>query len=224
MHREMLLSRTYQLSSGDDPKNMQADVSNSLLWRYHRHRLDAESIRDAMLSVSGALDRSTPAGKSGEHPFPPRREWKYTQHRPFYAVYETNRRSVYLMQQRIKKQPFLETFDGADPNTNTAERSVSTTAIQALFLMNDAFVHEQARKLAERVSAGSPEPSKRVNEAYLLAYGRSATPEELKLCTQYLAECRAELGQAGKVEDPERAALASLMRVILSSNEFVFID
>jgi hypothetical protein len=216
----MVLSRTYRLASHDEPRNVQADVSNSLLWRYNRHRLSAEEIRDAMLAVSGTLDRTMGEG----HPFPPRRTWKYTQHRPFYGVYETNRRSVYLMQQRIRKEPFLAIFDGADPNTNTAERQVSTTAIQALWMMNDPFVHTQAKHLAERIMKAASDTPRRVNEAYLLAFGRSATPQEQKLAQEFLAQSRGELKACDAPGDQDTAALASLMRVLLSSNEFIFVD
>jgi hypothetical protein len=221
MHRQMLLSRTYRLASIEDSHNARVDTDNRLLWRYNRHRLDAESIRDAVLTASGALDRSV-----GEaHPFPPRRQWRYTQHNPFYAVYETDRRSVYLMQQRIKKHPILETFDGADPNSNTAQRGVSTTALQALFMMNDAFIHEQAKTLARRVSITWPDTPRRVNEAYLHCFSRSATPDELKLCEQFLEESRAAHREAGIAEDQlDAEALASLMRVLFSSNEFVFVE
>ncbi|MCI0464560.1 MAG: PSD1 and planctomycete cytochrome C domain-containing protein, partial [Gemmataceae bacterium] len=140
MHRLIMLSRVYQLASSDDEANLKADVGNDSLWRFPRHRLDAESIRDSLLMVSGTLDRS----QGGPHPFPDQRTWDFTQHKPFKAVYDTNRRSVYLMTQRIQRHPFLATFDGPDTNASTAVRTTSTTSLQALFLMNDPFVHEQA--------------------------------------------------------------------------------
>ena len=74
-------------------------------------------------------------GRGRGHPFPPQRDWKFTQHNPFKAVYETNRRSVYLMTQRIQRHPFLALFDGPDTNSSTANRPVSTTALQALYLI-----------------------------------------------------------------------------------------
>ena len=114
-----------------------------------RRRLDAEAIRDAMLAVSGSLDR-TPGGA---HPFPAKQTWHFTQHAPFKAVYDTPKRSVYLMTQRIARHPFLALFDGADPNVSTAERSETTTPSQALFLMNDPFTHAQSAALAGRLMA-----------------------------------------------------------------------
>src|SRR5262249_49417768 len=147
MHRLIMLSRTYQLSSRHDEVNARIDVANDYYWHFSRRRLDAESIRDTLLAVSGALDRSP----GGPHPFPDQTTWNFTQHNPFKAVYETNRRSVYLMTQRIVRHPFLGLFDGPDPNSSTGRRITSTTPLQALFLMNDPFVHSSARKFAARL-------------------------------------------------------------------------
>src|SRR6201999_3078113 len=103
-------------------------------------RLDAESIRDALLSIGGNLDRT----EGGAHPFPAVGAWNFTQHQPFAAVYETNRRSVYLMTSRLARHPYLELFDGADPNATTAHRSNSTVPTQALFLMNSPFIQAES--------------------------------------------------------------------------------
>jgi hypothetical protein len=115
MHRKIMLSRTYQQSSIRDPQAIAQDPSNEWLAGFPRRRLDAEAIRDTLLFVGGNLDLSP----AGPHPFPPAHERKFTQHNPFKAVYETNRRSVYLMTQRIQRHPFLAIFDGADPSTST---------------------------------------------------------------------------------------------------------
>jgi hypothetical protein len=131
MHRLVMLSRAYQLASADDPADAARDVRDDYLWHFPRRRLSAEEVRDAMLAVSGALDRSP----AGPHPFPPEGGWQYTQHKPFVAAYEHDRRGAYLMQQRIRKQPFLEVFDGADPNAPTGDRPLTTTALQALLLL-----------------------------------------------------------------------------------------
>jgi len=221
MHRLMMLSRAYRLASLESPPNAASDVNNDLRWRFNRRRLDAEEIRDAMLAVSGNLDRSM----SGPHAFPPESQWRYTQHTPFYGVYETDRRSVYLMQQRIKKQPFLEVFDGADTNATTAERAVSTTPIQALFMMNDPFAHKQADSFAVRVGMAYAETPKRIDYAYRLAFGRPATKEEVRLGEAYLQQVRQDLKEIHLPEEQQtRAALASYFRVLFSSNEFLFVD
>ena len=129
--------------------NARIDVANDFLWRFDRRRLDAESIRDTLLVVGGNLDR-TPGGA---HPFPAMAAWNFTQHNPFKAVYDSDRRSVYLMTQRIQRHPYLALFDGPDTNASTAVRLTSTTPLQALFLMNDPFVHEQAKRFAARLLA-----------------------------------------------------------------------
>ena len=99
-----------------------------------------------MLAVVGQLDRRRP----GPHPFPPIETWHWTQHDAFKAVYPTNHRSVYLMTQRLVKHPFLAIFDGPDTNFSTDARAGSTVPLQALYLMNNPFVQEQAAGLARR--------------------------------------------------------------------------
>ncbi|HWX40165.1 MAG TPA: DUF1553 domain-containing protein [Blastocatellia bacterium] len=221
MHRLIVLSHAYRLSSADSPQNASVDVNNDLLWKFNRRRLDAEEIRDAMLTVGGAIDLTMP----GPHPFPPEGSWRYTQHQPFIADFPTNHRSVYLMQQRIKRQPFLEAFDGADPNAPTAERSLSTTPIQALQVMNDPFVHEQADNFAVRVGMAYGNEARRIDYSYRLAFGRPPTKEELKIGAEYLGKISQEIKQTKIPADRQpRAALASYLRILMSSNEFMFVD
>jgi hypothetical protein len=174
-----------------------------------------------MLSVSGMLD-VTPAG---EHAFPPESEWRYTQHRPFVAVYETNHRTVYQMQQRIRKHPFLAVFDGADANATTPARPLSTTPVQALFLMNDKLAHEAADRLAVRVGLAFTQDEQRIDYACRLCLARPATPDDVGPGVQFLRACAEQLNSAGVPWDQQqRAALASYMRVLLSSNEFLYVD
>jgi hypothetical protein len=129
------------------------------------------------------------------------------------------------MQQRIKKQPFLEIFDGADANATTGERPVSTTPLQALFMMNDPFAHEQADKFAVRLALAFTDTAKRIDFAYQLAFGRPATHDEIRMGTAFLTQCREDLKTAQiPAEQRPRTALASFCRVLLSSNEFIFVD
>jgi hypothetical protein len=161
----------------------------------------------------------------GEQPFPLEMEWKYTQHKPFIANYDTNKRSVCLMQQRIRRQPFLDVFDGADPNAVMGSRPLTTTALQALYTMNDPFFHEQADALAVRVGMAYNSDLERLRYAYRLVYGRTPTVEEIRESRQFLDSARQTL-QGTAVPDYQwnRQAWASLMRVLLSSNEFVTLD
>ena len=232
MHRRLMLSHVYQLSSNDlaaastNPqsaiRNPQSeDANNTWLWRFNRRRLDAEEIRDAMLAVSGALDRNT----TDAHPFPPESSWRYSQHNPFVAAYEHNGRGVYLMQQRIRAHPQLSIFDGADTNAALGQRVPSTTPLQALFMMNDPFVHKQADNFAVRVGMAFAEDAKRIEYAYRLAFGRQPSADEISKGLAYLRDIRSDLA-AIKLPDEEqtRAALASYLRVLLSSSEFIFVD
>src|SRR5581483_4575055 len=132
---------------------------------------------DSVLMVSGDLDR-TPGGPQ---PFPPMTQWRFSQHRPFVADYPSNKRSVYLMQQRIRKEPYLSIFDGADTNDTTPDRPLSTTAIQALFMMNDPFMHDQADKPAVHIGMALGDEQERIRYAYELLYSRPPTGEEIAL-------------------------------------------
>ena len=211
MHREIMLSRAYQLACADDSKNAAVDFNNDYLWRFHPRRLSAEEIRDSMLAISNSLDRTM----DGAHPFPPESEWKYTQHKPFVASYDSNHRSVYLMQQRIRKQAFLATFDGADTNAPTGVRSISTTAVQALWMMNDPFVYEQSDKFAVRVGMALADEHRRIDYMYRLALCRPATSEEIEAGVEYVRVCARKMADSGVLEDGQvRAALASFARVV----------
>jgi hypothetical protein len=221
MHRLIVGSRTYRLGARADAANAQKDPVNDWLWRHDRRRLEAEAIRDAMLAVSGALDRS-PADQP--HPFPPQEKWEFTQHNPFVAVYETPRRSVYVMTQRIAAHPFLGIFDGADPNASTERRRASTTALQALYLMNNPFVHEQARKLGERLQAEAAGDAERIERAYLLALGRPASEAERAEAEAHLGRARELLGSAPASRSAEPQVWESFARAIFLSNEFLYVE
>jgi len=221
LHRVIMSSKAYQMGSAEWPQNLPKDGGNELLWRFERDRLDAESIRDSILSVSGELDRARP----GAHPFPPKEKWGYTQHAAFAAVYENNFRSVYQMQQRIKKHPFFALFDGADTNTCTGERATSTTPLQALFMMNDKFVHAQSEKFAARLMKDSMGDAQRIVGAYQLAYQRAPSAEEVQEATAFMNQFAGKLRAANPNQpaaEQSQAALAALARVIFASNEFLF--
>jgi hypothetical protein len=224
LHRMILLSRTWQMAAGNDAKNALADAKNQYLWRFNPRRLDAEEIRDALLSVSGNLD--TAPGE--QQPFTPEMSWRYTQHEPFIGAdkdFATNKRSVYLMQQRIRRQPFLDLFDGSDPNAVTGQRPLTITALQALYTMNDPFFHEQADALAVRVGMSRDTELDRLNYSYRLLYGRTPVLEEVKEARQFLAAARESLKDTAVAADKRnREAWAALMRVLLSTNEFVTLD
>jgi hypothetical protein len=225
MHRLMVLSRTYQLASNDSPNPQSAirnpqllDPSNDLLGRAHRRRLDAESIRDTLLSLGGNLDPTV----GGAHPFPPQPQWDFTQHKPFKAVYDTNRRSVYLMTQRIQRHPLMAIFDGPDTSASTASRTTSTTTLQALYFLNDQFVHEQATRLAARVYSVRSDEEGRIRLAYELLFARPPTDDESKAGRHYLTKLSS--ASADAPFDQSERAWESFLRVLFRTNEFVYVD
>jgi hypothetical protein len=221
VHRLVVLSKTYQLASSADETDAAKDPGNRWYWRYDRRRLDAEAMRDALLTVSGKLDLQRP----GPHPFPPIEQWTWTQHNPFKDVYPSNHRSVYLMTQRFQRHPYLALFDGPDTNTSTAERTTSTVPQQALYLMNDPFVREQAEGFARRLLAVSADSLRRIELAHQLAWSRPATPAEVERGLRYVEEYRKGLARAGApAERLELEAWTSYCRVMLCANEFVYLD
>jgi hypothetical protein len=227
MQRRIVLSHIYQTASQQESSASAADPTlidpaNELLWHFPRRRLDAESIRDGILACADQLDRSP----GGAHPFPKQTEWDFTQHKPFRAVYETNRRSVYLMTQRIQRHPYLAIFDGPDTSASTSMRLASTTTLQALYLLNDEFVHTHAQHLANRLLRERSEDRERVQLAFILLLGREPADTEYATAFAHLKEMKI-LKSGEKLSDTEEAsrrAWTSLARTMLRLNEFVYLD
>ncbi len=221
LHRQIMLSRTYRLASARSAESLVRDPTNELLSSFPRRRLDAEAIRDSLLALGGNLDLSP----AGAHPFPAPHEWKYTQHNPFKAVYESNRRSVYLMTARIQRHPYLAIFDGADPSTSTPARPTSTTPLQALYLLNDRLVHDQAGRVADQLSVHPGDERTRLNRAYELLFARPPAADERTAAQTFLAKARTQLHDAGIAADSiEPEAWRACVRVLFRLNEFVYLD
>ena len=227
MHRLIVSSQTYQRSShaelgarNAEPKTGPSSTLHAPRSTLHapRRRLSAEEIRDAILAISGDLDR-TPGTA---HPFPPPAGWGFTQHAPFSAVYDHNRRSVYLMTQRIKRHPFLALFDGADTNASTGTRFATTVPTQALFFFNDPFVHDKAAHFAKRLEA-YPTDEIRLDRACRLMYGRPALESEQQAAKKFLDEY-AEALPPSSAPERRRTAWAAWLRVMFASNEFIYVD
>jgi cytochrome c553 len=222
MHRLILSSSTWQQSSDRtlaavDP-SMTSDVRD-LYASFERRRLSAEEIRDSILMVSGNLETTPAEG----HPFPSPISWGFSQHGPFHAVYDHNHRSVYLMTQRLRRHPFLALFDGPDPNASTADRLGTTVPTQALYFLNDPFVHMKATAWAAQLSADTHDTTAKIHSAYRTAFGRTASDQELQDALQFMATCRSELTAIGQ-PDPEKSALAAFLRTLLGCNEFLHVD
>jgi hypothetical protein len=209
LHKLLMLTSAYQRASTRTPAAVDADPENRLFARFERRRLTAEEIRDSLLFVGGRLDTSPGAG----HPFPPEASWKFSQHEPFNVVYDSTKRSVYLMVQRQRRHPFLALFDGADPNASTPTRQTTTVPTQALYFLNDPFFHEQAAALARRVLA-EPDPSRRIDGVFAVVLQRVPGAGERSVAMRML--------ETYPGSDEEK--LTAVARVMLASSEFVHVD
>lgn len=237
MHRRIMLSRTYRLATRSTVPDgsmrgaadatareavAAADPNNDWLTAFDRRRLDAEALRDTLLQLGDTLDLSP----AGAHPFPPQRQWKFTQHNPFKAEYASSHRSVYLMTQRIQRHSFLAIFDGADPSVSTPRRSSTTTPLQSLYLLNDQVVHEQALKFAERLlrlqDQDKLSDDQLVKRAFEWCFSRPANDWEVAQALKHIMTIQSRSNVAGN--EARLAAWQSLARVMFRLNEFVYVD
>jgi len=221
MHRAIMTSRVYRLANDEHATNLATDPENHFLWRANRRRLDAEQLRDSMLVFSGELDRAP----GGRHPFPHHLTYFYRQHEPFQEKYASNKRSVYLMQQRIQKNPYLDLFDGPDGSLHFGERRSTVTTLQALYFMNSEFVHSQAEATARSLAKAEPDETKRLAKLYGLIFNRPPRPDEFAFAGNYLQMrlAKADTGAKG-FGQAENLAWSSLVRTMLSSNEFLHVE
>jgi hypothetical protein len=222
LHRSIMNSRTYQLSSAENPNMNAVDPTNRWYWKFQRRPLAAEELRDSIMLLAGTLNPTQPEG----HPFPDVNSWGYTIHNPFHAVYDSDHRSVYLMKQRNRRHPYLTLFDAADPNQSQAIRSYSTTPTQSLFLMNSPFIVKQSAAFAKRIQAVSEDDEARVAWALETSSGAKPPRADIEATLEFLRDYTAAAsGSAGTVDpkvDPQ--AWAALARVLMTSNAFLFVD
>ena len=202
LHRLILSSNTYQQSSAANERAAVVDPDNRLLWRYPRRRLEAESLRDAMLAVSGSLDRTVGGSLWGTPNF------------GYAAGNQSLRRTVYLPIDRNQLPPFLTAFDFPDPTNPVGKRAATVVAPQALFLMNNPFVAAQAAAFAKRVMATGTDVAARTEAVYRLALGRRPTAAEVARVGDYV-------WLAG---DDEAAAWAGVCHAVFAGNEFAYLD
>jgi hypothetical protein len=166
LHRAILLSSVYQLSTSENPEAYAKDSGNRLYWRAEKKRLDAEQLRDSILLTSGNLDDAM-AGPSADLT-------------PTYL-----RRTVYGRVSRYKLDEYLQLFDFPSPSISAEKRFVTTVPLQRLFLMNSDFMQVEAEELAKRV-ANEVDNRTRIKKAYQYIYGRDASEEEISLGLAYL--------------------------------------
>ncbi|HWG43203.1 MAG TPA: DUF1553 domain-containing protein [Gemmataceae bacterium] len=206
LHRRIVLSNTYRQASRLDARASAVDASNRLLWRYPSHRLEAEAIRDTMLQVSGALNRRM--GGPGYH------LWEYSGYvinfkpKTVYGPDEF-RRMIYQFKPRLQQDRTFGVFDCPDATTTMPRRNRSTTALQALNLLNDPFVLDQSARFADRLRQEvGAEPNAQIRHAFRLAFGREPSMVEANAANKLV----------------QKHGLAVLCRALFNANEFVFVN
>jgi hypothetical protein len=233
IHKLIVLCNTYAQSSDRRDDAAQADVDNSLLWRFPYRRLEVEAVRDAVLFVNGRLNPTM--GGPGVYPRIAR-EVLEGQSRPGsgwgkFEEGEAARRSIYVFVKRSLLVPEMELLDFADTNASCEQRPVSTIPTQALTLFNGDFLNTEALYFAERLLREvGDQPGAQIERAYRLALSRGPTAEEKsaglafleRQAAQIVAEDRAQGGQAAR--SATRVALAALCLVLYNLNEFVYVD
>ncbi len=209
IHRRIVLSATYRQACREDADGARLDADNRLLWRANRQRLDAEGLRDAVLAVSGRLDRRMTGPGFELFRFVDDHSPVYD-HSSLEKIHDpaTYRRTVYRFIVRSVPNPFLDCLDCADPNLATPVRNTTLTALQALALRNNPFMVRQAKHLADRLEAESSDLPGQVDRLFAVLFGRR--PQT--------AERAAVIGHARK------HGLAAACRVLFNANEFVFVD
>ena len=184
------------------------DADNRLLWRQNRTRLDAECIRDAMLSVSGQLDLTMGGPSDRQFHFKDDHSPVYDYTRFDVDSPAGRRRSIYRLLVRSVPDPFMDCLDAADPSQLVARRNITLTALQALATLNNPFVLKQCEHFTERLQKLTPDVPGQIDAAYRLALSRPPTPEEKKRLATYAS----------------KHGLANACRVLFNSTEFMFVD
>jgi cytochrome c553 len=234
LHKFIILSATYQTGATADAALVKADPNNRLFGRMARRRLDAESLRDAMLFANGRLDLTVGGNESGELLFqkgeviiPSRDYLRPNQVQSNHPIYtESVRRSLYLPVVRNAVPDVLALFDCADPNAVTAVRNDTTVASQALFLLNSSFVRDQSSHFAKRLLADTKATNAdRVVRGFRLAVGRAPEASESEDAANFLSKYEQLAVTKGKKPDEAQlAAWQSFCQTLLCRNEFLYLD
>jgi len=203
--RTIVRSDTYQRSSAFDDANYAVDPANEGYWRANPRQMDAEALRDAMVSASGTLDLERPYGSKvheiGNNKIGRRLPKEHVTH------YDPPIRSVYLPAVRDAQPESLALFDANDPNRSIGKRDKTNVAPQSLHLMNSPLVLKRAKDMGERVKAVSDNLDKQIQYAFLLAYSRMPADAELAASKTFISTF-----QAGRVETPAPAPAPAAQR------------
>jgi hypothetical protein len=208
LHRLILTSATYRQSSAHNVEAAKADAGNRYLWRMNRTRLDAETIRDSMLAISGKLDLTMGGPSLQQFSFKDDHSPVYDYAKFDFDSASANRRSIYRFIVRSVPDPFMDSLDCPDASLLAPVRNVSMTALQALAVLNDPFVLRQSENLAARLTTADTEPERQIAMAYRLAFGRTPTDKEI----QPLVDFQSKHG------------LPNTCRALFNTTEFMFVD
>lgn len=222
MHRTIMLSRTWQQSSVDREDSLAADPANLLNWKFTLHRLEAESIRDSVLAVSGLLDRTM--GGSMLHVG--NREFLFNHTSKDETKYDSVRRSIYLPVIRNNLYDGFSLFDCTDGAVPNGDRSTSTVPSQALFLMNSELMLQSATALAkELVGATRNDSAGRAQLLFRRALNRPATDEDIRSLVLTAGKLQQQMETEGTpAADAETAAWAVICQSVFASNEFLYVN
>ena len=233
LHRQILLSSTWQMSTQFDPVAAEKDPENRLWWRINRRRLEVEALRDSILAVAGTLD----SNMGGSLLPTPNRAYVTSTANINPVVYDPPRRSLYLPVVRSALYDVFQAFDFADPSVQSGKRDTTTVAPQALFLMNSELVLKQTREMARRLLEPAELPdTARVTELYQRALGRSPRPSEVERALAFLGRyslaAADSTGGTGAGTTPvapsmvatRERAWQALCRAVLASNEFIYVE
>ena len=210
--RTLVMSRAYQLSSQFDKRNFEADPDNVLVWRMPKRRLEAEALRDAMLALSGRLDREPPKGSAVARNGEGNVGFRFRGGPAGDPAAGDVHRTVYTPIIRDLLPEVLTVFDFPDPSLIIGERATTTIPAQALYLMNNPFVIRQAEGLAERLLASTEDDDTRLTRAYELCFSRPPSDEELSRAQNFLETY-------GKKQS-RRATWTVLCQALFASAEF----
>ncbi len=231
LHRLILLSSTYQTGNLSGENALKTDPANRLLGRTTRKRLDAESVRDFLLAVSGKMDRTIGGNDSGELLYKEAEDInaliRPNRLQPYHPVYTNSvRRSIYLPVVRNAIPDIFSLFDGADPNGVTTKRNDTTVASQALYLLNHPFVREQSLHFAiHLLSDPKIKDSDRIALGFRRALGRQPLVNELKEVVDFLATYQNQALKLGvETGVAQRNAWQSFCQSLLLRNEFLYVD
>ncbi|HUQ94373.1 MAG TPA: DUF1549 domain-containing protein [Bryobacteraceae bacterium] len=221
MHRLIMQSATYQMSSAYDERSFEADPENSLHWRANRLRLEAEAIRDGIMAVSGDLQL---AAGGTLLPYKDRQYVANTSRREG-VDYEKNIRAVYIPVVRSSLYDVFSAFDLPDPAVTQGDRNSTVIAPQALFMMNGAVMLRHSRKMAEALLAKPVDDSGRIRDAYERALTRPPSPREIDQALSFISQVSRALPASVSSAD-ERNVLAwqSFCKALLASNEFIYLN